>query len=173
MKTLVRIGLVQALLVIGLIAVVLLGRSSSEPSQDPVLRDQQVRESIAESLGQYQAALEHGDVDAIASFYAEDPRFFWVEDGAVRYRSREEVRAALEQVQSYGPATYEFGEARIEVLTDDFAIVSMPVKTSFGDPGASGFSFSVVQTIVMARLDGEWRFLNGHSSSLKSRTEAN
>ncbi len=146
------------------------GSGSDEPGPiKPVFDAAMVEASVDAALGRFRAALQAADYETVIAAYADDERFFWVEDGAIRYTSRDEVRAALGQVQQFGTATYEFENPRIEVLDQDHAMVYTEVETTFGVPEAGGFSFAVAQTILMARINGEWVFLNGHSSSPRQR----
>lgn len=128
-----------------------------------------VEQAVTEMLVEFRTALAQGDVETVVNSYADDDRFFWAEDGAVRYESRSKVRAALDQLKQFGPASYTYGEPRVEVLSSELAMVYSEVETRFGDPADGGFAFSVAQTILVANLDGKWQFLSGHSSSPKAR----
>ena len=112
---------------------------SNDPRFDAVV----VEASVSEALARFRVALNAADYDNAANMYADDERFFWVEDGSIRYESREAVRAALAQVEQFGAATYDYGPARIEVLDQDTALVYTEVTTTIGDPAAGGFAFSV------------------------------
>ena len=65
----------------------------------------------------YSEVLNAADWPAVLSFYANDPRFEWIEDGEVRYASKDAIAPAFEAMVGTGSKIrYKAEPPRIAVL---------------------------------------------------------
>ncbi len=133
-------------------------------SEEPALDPDQVAAEVRSALEAYGSAINSGDLEVAASYYADDPRFIWVEDGLVAYESAAEAAESLAQVSQYGTVQVDFSQLRVDALSNDVATVFTTHTTTVGEGDAS-FAFSGALTITMMRIDGGWKFVSGHSSS--------
>ena len=123
---------------------------SGEPPPDPT----ELEAAALASFEQYQVALNEGDLDAALAFYSDDPNFHWVEEGAVRYDSKESIRSSLEQLSQMGAVTTDYADVRVELVGSDVALVTGLYETRIagsGD-GQPGFSFRGAMTLTLALL---------------------
>ena len=125
-------------------------------------------DGVKQVFAEFRARLDAGDYTGAAAHYADDPRFAWVEDGQIRYRSRTEVARAFEQLRGMGPVRYAYGEPAVAVLTRDVALLTVPFETTVGE-GAQAYAFGGTMTVTMLRTAAGWQFLLGHSSSRRAR----
>ena len=124
--------------------------------------------AVRATFADFSALIDAGDFGGAAAFYADDPRFTWVEDGVVRYRSRADVTRAFEHLRLIGLVRFAYGEPTIEVLARDLAVLAVSFETVVGD-GPQRYAFGGAMTATMARTSAGWRFLVGHSSSRRPR----
>ena len=97
------------------------------------------------------------------------PRFTWVEDGAVRYRSAAEIRQALETLPPTMHVETTYSDTEIFALAPGVASVITRFETRFADSAGAGFSFDGAMTMTLVHGEDGWRFFGGHTSSPKRR----
>jgi ketosteroid isomerase-like protein len=136
------------------------------PAGAALERDQQaaVIAEVERAWAEYGRRINAGDFEGAQRFYADDPRFAWVEDGRIRYTSRQQVMEGFGQLRQAGPVRVELGPPAITVLAPDVALLFATHKTTIGDSG-KGFSFAGAMTITLVRTNQGWQFLSGHTSS--------
>jgi len=123
-------------------------------------------DEVAGFIELYQSAIEARDVDVLGALYADDGRFEWVEDGAVRYRSPEDVLAGLAGLPSGSAIHTEYERRSIIPVGDIGARVSTRFRTVVGE-GESAFEFGGMMTMVLEKGPAGWRLLGGHTSSTR------
>lgn len=128
-----------------------------------------VRVAVTEAFESYVESLNAGDHEAALEFYSDDPGFRWFEDGKLRYSSPDDVRQALQQVAGMGDLTTEFSDTEVVPLSGRTALLTTRFKTTFGEEGKGGFSFSGVMTITIVKEDKHWLMMVGHTSSERER----
>ena len=124
---------------------------------------------IRDAFAEYETLLNSGNYEGLLRFYADDPRFSWMEDGQVKYSSLDEIASALKQLAQFGPGRFEYGEPDIMLLCSDVASLSTTFRTTFGEVGKGGFSFSGALTATLIETSSGWRFLVGHTSTERTR----
>ena len=128
------------------------------------------REEVSRAFAQFRQSIAEANWDEAASFYADHSSFSWVEDGEERYRSANEVKQSLKRLEdSRASVTVSYDEPKIVMLDRNLARLFSIYTMSIGDPNDGGFSRSGAFTSLMAKVDGEWRFLMGHSSTARPR----
>ena len=126
-----------------------------------------IADSVRRAFGNYTAALGAGDVNAAMQFYSDDPGFRWVEDGSIRYTSRRDIAASLEQLRGFARLSFRFDEPSIDVLAPTVAILTTVTETTLADSAGRSLSFTAALTVTMVRDSLGWRARSGHSSSTR------
>lgn len=127
---------------------------------------------INQRLSQFEDLLNDANADALADFYSDDARFYWVEDGVIRYPDKQQLTASMQQFYGMMKASdRQVGEKRINVLDANTAMIYVASKQNI--ELNSGFQFSIdgAMSVLMKKEEGSWRFLMGHSSTKKPRGE--
>ena len=112
----------------------------------------------------YLEAVERRDTAALRALYAADGRFVWIEDGAVRYRSADDVLAGLAAFPAGTPLRTVVGEVEVAPVAGGGVHAWTPFTTRVGE-GEGAFTFRGMLSFVLER-DGEgWRIVGGHTST--------
>ncbi len=153
------------LLVVGVLAL-----AACQPPADrlvDVSEDIVTEDTVAEVtafLDSYRAALDGRDTLNLASFYSDDGRFVWLEDGEVRYRSAEEVAASLSSLPEGMKVSTDYDGTVIEPVGANAASATMQFLTTIGE-GPSAFEFSGLISMVLERGPEGWQIVTGHTST--------
>ena len=142
--------------------------AACQPVNDP-LDEAQITTEVLNVLGEYADASENGDVERALSFFIDDDRFVWAEDGTIRYSTFEELEAAIRSLPSFGGVQTEYSDQTVHVASSDHASIMAKFSSTIGDPSAGGFSFSGVSTMNMIRTPEGWKIMSGHTSSYRPR----
>jgi hypothetical protein len=111
-------------------------------------------DSVKQTLVDYEQRLNAGDYAGLAQYYADDPRFYWVEHGAVATRAQ-----VVQQLQQTPAGTHlEYAEPRVTIVDSGVALLTTSYTVTMGTT-----TFSGLMTIVLIRTNAGWRFLAGHS----------
>lgn len=125
-----------------------------------------ITDSVRATLDDFAAAMEVGDWERLAEFYADDPRFRWLEDGRVRYDSKQAIVASLgEAGGSFTHGTLEYTEVEITPLAPGLAAFSARFEQRLVGSDGGGFSFRGVLGATLVHGPAGWRFLHGHTST--------
>jgi ketosteroid isomerase-like protein len=127
-------------------------------------------EGVRATLADYVVAVNSGELRRITRFYADDPEFHWVENGAVAYESYAAVEQAFGALQSsVSELKLELGEPRIVPLARGAAAVTVSYSQVFADSSGGRFETDGHITLVaVERVDG-WKFMLGHASQPQPR----
>jgi ketosteroid isomerase-like protein len=129
--------------------------SAQPPAPDPVA------ERVRRTLSDYEERLNRGDYAGALTYYADDPRFFWVEQGKVVARSKAEIAAGYEKLKGSGMhISYE--APQVTVLSPDAAMITAGFSARMGS-GAQAAQFSGLVTLVLIRTRAGWKFLSGRA----------
>jgi hypothetical protein len=124
-----------------------------------------IRDSAQALLDTFQRYAAEGRWDSLASLYANDADFRWLEQGTVQYRSAAQIREALRRV---GPGTRiesSYLDTRVVALAPGAAAIATTFHTKLLEGGAERLAFGGVLDLVLVHREGGWRILFGHSSS--------
>ena len=113
----------------------------------------------------YASLLRQSKFDESVAYYADDPRFVWVEDGGIKYDSKNQIRRALEAVASQGVVVSNFGLPTVWALNDSQVMVFAKFRTTIAKGSPDEFTFAGAITAVMEKRAEGWQFLSGHTSS--------
>lgn len=131
-------------------------QAPSEESPDDV------RSAVVSTLQRYMNAVESADTTAIRALYVQDGRFHWIEDGAVRYRSVDEVLGAFSQLG--GETSVRYSNPTVVRLGQSSAHAYSEFEATVGSPPA-GYSFSGLMSFLLERGPDGWLIVGGHVSS--------
>ena len=148
-----------------LLTVLLSACNEQENPFDPEV----VSSDVLAMLSEYASAANSGDLDAALSYYVQDSRFSWAEDGAIRYSSYDDLEVAIRRFADYADFSTEYSDPFVNALTRDHAQLFTSFKTTVGDVDAGGFSFSGVITMSLVRTETGWKIMAGHTSTARER----
>lgn len=115
---------------------------------------------------EFAGLVKEGKFGESAAFYANDPRFLWAEDGAIKYDTQDQIRRALEGIASQGQVETLYGAPRVWALNDEQVNVFVKFKTTVVTrKKGETHSFSGAFTAVMEKTDAGWQFITGHTST--------
>jgi hypothetical protein len=132
----------------------------SRPPDDP----EELRVEIETFLGSYLGAIEARDAVTLRDQLAESSRYLWVEEGAIRYRSVENMLKGLAAFPPDTPLETDFSLLHVARVGSDGAHAAGSFETRVGT-GPASFSFSGLMTFALERSAGSWRIVGGHVSS--------
>lgn len=150
----------------------LLGALACGPSGPPGLTAEHaeaVADSVNDALAAYVQRVNSWDWDGAAAFYADDPRFRWIEDGRTAYTSPDDIRTAYQALQgSFESAELTLRDTRVVPLAPGLANVSTSFAQALTDTAGGRFEFEGALTITLVHTPDGWRFLSGHTSSRRA-----
>lgn len=116
-------------------------------------------------LKEWAAAGEQSRNADLKALYAEDPQFYWAEQGRVAYESHAAVIAGVDQAAGMNATIRnEVSDIDVTALSADAAAFRANAKIAVASDAFS-FEFDGVFTGVAIKRAGSWRFLNGHLSA--------
>lgn len=124
-----------------------------------------IRDSVQQTLQLFRHYSTTRQWDSLVTLYADDPRFRWIENGAVRYRSQLDIRAALAALPPNTSIESTYRDTEITALAPGLASVTTLFQTRFVSPPAPPFEFGGAITMTLIHSREGWRILNGHTSS--------
>jgi ketosteroid isomerase-like protein len=133
--------------------------AAPSPAQTPP--QDKVAESVRRSLAEYEKRLNGGDYAGALEYYADDPRFFWVEQGKVVARSKAEIVSGYERLKGSG-FHIEYQDPLVTVLAPNLALITTGFSARMGS-GAQAAEFSGLLTLVLIKTAAGWRFLSGRA----------
>ncbi len=126
-----------------------------------------IDDQLTRFLESYRLAIETRDTTALRAMYVDDGRFQWIEDGSVRYRSPDEVVAALGALSGDLVIHAEYDRTVIAPVGASGASASMGFRTVIGE-GPSAYEFGGMISFVLEKGSTGWRIVGGHTSSSRS-----
>jgi allophanate hydrolase subunit 1 len=100
----------------------------------------------------------------VVRFYADAPEFQWVEDGAVRYSSRAEVRAAFDRLAAFNDVRFSADAPRVVALAPGAASLAVTFDQALVDSTSAGVGVAGALSIAAVHTPAGWKWLTGHTS---------
>ena len=166
-----RIGYTQGIFLF-LITTFLVGSSMNCGAPADQLTDSGrslAEEEIRMMLDTYRGHADSSRWDSMLTYYVNDSRFTWVEDGLISYRSTAEVLQALQAFPPNMKLTTTYETTDVIVLSNDAASVVTAFETDMDDLNGQSYSFGGMMTMTLIRSNDGWKILNGHTSGPKPR----
>lgn len=123
---------------------------------------------LSDFVKEYEVAFSSADTAAIRTLYAADNRFSWLEDGTVRYRSRNDIVDAIAEFPSDAAVETTLISPTFLLLGPDHATISGQFESRF-DLVSYSFDLHGAVSMVVERSGDGWHIVAGHTSSLKER----
>ena len=142
--------------------------AAQEKGERPPVPVDNFKVEIKEFLVDWNTAIAKGDAAAIRSAYVADARFQWFEEGVLTYRSSGEIVERLSKFPKGTKIDTKLGDINVRLLTDKLAYGSASFSTKITLP-TGPFEFSGVFTMLLEQDDGRWKFVSGHTSTVRSR----
>lgn len=130
-------------------------------------------DSVTSMLTAWRQAVSARNADLVAEFYADDPGFRWIEDGTVRYTSRQQVAEAYRSLApSLRSLEFTLDNPQVTPLAPGVALVTTLFTQKVTDSLGAVTGFAGALTLTVVHADTGWRFLAGHTSSVIPRAVA-
>lgn len=125
---------------------------------------------LADRIEAFRVAVEGGDVERIADFYSQDDRFWWVEDGRAAYPDYQTMKSSLEGlINAVEKTEMDIKSIGLNVIDEQMAVVFFDYEQKLTMKNGYTFEINGASTVHMIKEEDTWRFLYGHSSTLKER----
>ncbi len=129
-----------------------------------------VADSVRQALGEYVDHVNARRWDSAVSYYANDPRFQWLEDGRVAYSSAEEIKTAIQSLEAMFPSSeMKLSDTQVIPLAPGVAAVTTQFQQTLTDTAGSTFSFGGAISLIAVHTDSGWKILTGHTSTARTR----
>jgi uncharacterized protein (TIGR02246 family) len=154
-----------------LFILLLLGCTRSAPTA-PLAPEHRaaIVDSVTTMLTAWREAVDTRDADRVATFYADGPEFRWIEDGMVRYTSRQQVLEAYRGLMpSLRALAFTLDNPQVTPLAPGVALVTTVFTEKLTDTLGTVTGFAGTLTLTVVHADSGWRFLAGHTSSVIPR----
>ncbi len=126
------------------------------------------RAALADSVRQFAnemvETIDRHDVDGFIAYHLRSPDFAWASRGAITPLDSHDV-----SMKEYFPGVgknvhFKLGDSRVRVLSRDAAVATSIIhSTNIGEDGEAT-SAHEVWSIVVQRIDGEWKVVQAHES---------
>lgn len=138
----------------------------------PAAADAEAIEQGVETLiRNWSAAGAEGRWEDLKALYADDPSFYWVEQGRIAYSDFASVAAGVDQAAAMAAViSSSVDDIAVTPLGADAATFRAQATIAVSAPEFS-FDFEGAFTGVAVRRDGRWHFLNGHLSKAEPRPQ--
>ncbi|MGE0590116.1 MAG: hypothetical protein AB7O48_16175 [Cyclobacteriaceae bacterium] len=128
-------------------------------------------ESEVESV--FEAYVNHvnlNGLEAVDTFFLDDDRFYWVEDGLIQYPTKASLVIGLKEfIPQVDSVKMEILDTETDAISERHASFFVRFKEDIILKSGYKFTLDGAITILMEKKDGSWKFLNGHSSTKKPR----
>lgn len=143
----------------------LCGSCAVERAEDPVPGDVAVEEAaVRQTIDRYLLAISRRDSTAISAVLPSDGVVTWIENGAVRYRSRDALLAGLASLPPGAVIDTRFDSVHVDLLGDSAAHAWGGFETSV-TVGEGGYSYGGALSFIMRKDADSWHLVGGHASS--------
>jgi hypothetical protein len=128
-------------------------------------------DSVTTMLTAWRTAIGSRDANRFQAFYANDPRFRWIEDGVVRYTTPAQIgdayRATMPGVRAL---ELTLDNPAITPIAPGAALVTTGFAQKFTDTTGAMTGFAGMISMTVIHGDSGWQFLAGHTSSVMPRS---
>jgi hypothetical protein len=124
-----------------------------------------IRDSVHVALDGFRRYSAAGQWDSLLTLYAEGPDLRWVEEGEVKVRSIDQIRAYFTGLPPGMKIETTYRDIEIAPLAPGAASVVTGFETGLVDSTGKKFSFGGMLTMVLVHREGRWQIITGHSST--------
>jgi ketosteroid isomerase-like protein len=132
-----------------------------------------VADSVTQALEAFRLAFSARDFDSALTYYADDPRFRWIEEGEVRYTSKAQLAKVLREFAApLRSIELSFYDPVVTAVAPGVATITTRFAQKITDSTGATQGFAGAMSMTMIHADSGWRFLVGHTSLLSPRPGA-
>ncbi|REJ85498.1 MAG: nuclear transport factor 2 family protein [Acidobacteria bacterium] len=128
-----------------------------------------VDEEVRSMLEEWRSAFERRDPTAIRAILSERSDFVWLEDGEVRYPTRESVLSALGAFPDDLQFRYHLHDVEVLTLRSDAAWVRLSTRTEIVRDSETVSTFEGVVSMLTEKREGRWQIVAAHTSNRTRR----
>ncbi len=148
------------------------GCAESAPTELTAAHRAAIEDSVRAMLQTYRETVNAGDWEAVTAYYGDDERFHWIEDGEVRYRTKEEVSQALASLGGFFTSVrLTVKETRVTPLAPGIAHVATLFEQELVPSEGQPFRFSGALTLLALNTPEGWKLTAGHTSTVRERAQ--
>lgn len=124
-----------------------------------------IEKEVLSAFATFESSLVAGELEAIAKYYSDDFRFYWVENGQVAYPTGASARAAISNFYP-GLKRMEFKslDKKVTPIQKTMAMLYVEYEQTLVFPSDQEVNINGAMTILMKKLNDRWEFVIGHSS---------
>lgn len=153
-----------------LFIILLLGLSGCTEVTQSVSDKQALTSEIAQRLDSFVVSMNRLSEVELEDFYSDDPSFYWIEDGHLRYPSKENLLGAMTGlIQAANSTNLKILQSKTEILDQSTAMLFIEYEQSISMKSGFELDLDGAMTVLLKKEDGRWNFLTGHSSTKKQR----
>lgn len=141
---------------------------SCTPADTPSkLNRKKLSGEITSMFHQYVAQLNQMDLTDLQSYFSDNPDFYWIEEGILRYPTKQKL---IESLKSFYPnleaSHMEYENEHIYIIDENYATLSMQFQQKIEMKSGFGFEIKGVLSVLLLKENGRWTFLSGHTSTI-------
>ncbi len=133
----------------------------------------QIEQEVLASFKKYQESLNKGDLNTVASYFSNDPRFYWVENGIMAYPSGAAARKRIKDLYPvFKKITFISSDQKVTPINRSLAMLYVQYTQLLVLPTDQEIEIKGTMTILMKKKETNWEFVIGHSSGKNQNTKA-
>lgn len=157
---------------LGLLTLVLAACSVETSESQPDIS--KIEKEVKEVFDNYVNQVNTEGIEEVHTYFSDDERFYWIEDGVIQYPDKASLISGLEKfTPSVASVKMEVSEKRVDVIDQDHAMLLVQYVEKIILKSAYELTLDGAMTILMKRQGNDWKFLSGHSSVKKPRNNSN
>lgn len=135
-----------------------------------VFDSEQIENEVESVLQAYVNHVNSKGLEAVDTFFMDDERFYWVEDGVIQYPDKASLIIGLKEfIPQVESVQMEIIATAADAITEKHASLFVRFKEDIKLKSGYAFTLDGAITILLEKKHGSWKFLNGHSSIKKAR----
>lgn len=142
----------------------------AENAPEEVFDSKQIESEVEDVFKAYVNHVNSNGLEAVDTFFIDDERFYWVEDGVIQYPDKASLVSGLKEfMPQVDSVQMEIIDTEANALSERHASFFVRFKEDIMLKSGYNISLDGAITILFEKKDGSWKFLNGHSSIKKPR----
>jgi len=135
-----------------------------------VFDSEQIENEVESVFQEYANHVNSKGLEAVDTFFMDDERFYWVEDGLIQYPDKASLISGLKEfIPQVESVQMEIMDTEPDAITEKHASLFVRFKEDIKLKSGYSFTLDGAITILLEKKHGSWKFLNGHSSIKKAR----
>ncbi len=124
-----------------------------------------IEKEVLSSFEKFENSLSNGELETISNYYSDDPRFYWVENGAIAYPTGASARKTIKEFYpSLKSTTFTSLDKKATPISNSLAMLYVEYEQVLVLPSDQQIEIDGAMTVLMKKTDLDWEFMIGHSS---------